>query len=59
MGVVGETQFLYQEIKEDEVVDEFSAVITRGSLLAHIGDFVAIKNPDKTVNIKFSITNLI
>lgn len=55
--VIPETQFLYQEIKEDEVVDEFSAVITRGSLLAHIGDFVAIKNPDKTVNIKFSITN--
>ena len=35
--VIPEAQFLCEEIKE-ELVDEFSAVNTRGSLLAHIGD---------------------
>ena len=35
--LIQETQFLCEEIK-DEVVAEFNAVNTRGSLLAHIGD---------------------
>ena len=55
--VILEIQFLREEIKEDEVVDEFSAVITRGNLLANIGDFVAIRESRQNRNIKFSITN--
>ena len=51
--VIPEIQLLCQAIKEDEVVDEISAVITRSSLLAHIGDFIAIENPDKTVILSF------
>ena len=47
--VILEIQFLSQEIKKDEVVDEYSAVITRSSLLVNIGDFVAIESLDKTV----------
>ena len=47
--VIPEIQFLRDEIKENEVVDEFSAVVTRGNLLANIGDFVAIENQDKAV----------
>ena len=47
--VILEIQFLSQEIKKDEVVDEYIAVITRSSLLVNIGDFVAIESLDKTV----------